>query len=330
MVKTLIHSGKVGLEGLKWEDRAEQPAGPFEIKIKVKAAGLNHRDLFALSQVHEKYPVVIGSDAAGVVVAVGAEVTRFKIGDEVMLYPGSGWRKNSDTAPENFTILGSSEQGAMAEEIVVSEENAVHKPAHLSWEEAGVLSLSALTAYRALFTKGGVSEGMKVLIPGIGGGVANYLLQFAKAAGATVYVTSRSKEKLAKALQYGADKGLLHDEDWVEAMGGEKVDVVIESVGAATFDKSLDAVRRGGTIVTFGSSTGDLVTFDLRKFFYGQYTLKGSTMGSFEEYEAMIRFVEEHELHPVLDAVYPAEDFKAAFLRLENAEQTGKIALQIG
>ena len=111
MVKTLIHSGKVGLEGLKWEDRAEQPAGPFEIKIKVKAAGLNHRDLFALSQVHEKHPVVIGSDAAGVVVAVGAEVTRFKIGDEVMLYPGSGWRKNSDTAPENFTILGSSEQG---------------------------------------------------------------------------------------------------------------------------------------------------------------------------------------------------------------------------
>ena len=199
MVKTLIHSGKVGLEGLKWEDRAEQPAGPFEIKIKVKAAGLNHRDLFALSQVHEKHPVVIGSDAAGVVVAVGAEVTRFKIGDEVMLYPGSGWRKNSDTAPENFTILGSSEQGAMAEEIVVSEENAVHKPAHLSWEEAGVLSLSALTAYRALFTKGGVSEGMKVLIPGIGGGAATYLLQFAKAAGATVYVTSRSQEKLGTA-----------------------------------------------------------------------------------------------------------------------------------
>ncbi|MGB9342785.1 zinc-binding dehydrogenase [Trichococcus sp.] len=329
MVKTLIHSGKVGLQGLKWEDRAEQPAGPSEIKIKVKAAGLNHRDLFALSQVHEKHPVVIGSDAAGVVVAVGAEVTRFKIGDEVMLYPGSGWRENSDTAPETFTILGSSEQGAMAEEIVVSEENAVHKPAHLSWEEAGVLSLSALTAYRALFTKGGVSEGMKVLIPGIGGGVANYLLQFAKAAGAIVYVTSRSQEKLGMALQHGAEKGLLHDEDWVEGIGG-KVDVVIESVGAATFDKSLDAVRRGGTIVTFGSSTGDLVTFDLRKFFYGQYTLKGSTMGSFEEYEAMIRFVEEHDLHPVVDAVYPAEEFREAFQRLENAEQTGKIALQIG
>ena len=329
MVTTLIHSGKVGLEGLKWEDRAEQPAGPFEIKIKVKAAGLNHRDLFALSQVHEKHPVVIGSDAAGVVVAVGAEVTRFKIGDEVMLYPGSGWRKNSDTAPENFTILGSSEQGAMAEEIVISEENAVHKPAHLSWEEAGVLSLSALTAYRALFTKGGVSEGMKVLIPGIGGGVANYLLQFAKAAGAIVYVTSRSQEKLGMALQHGAKKGLLHDEDWVEGIGG-KVDVVIESVGAATFDKSLDAVRRGGTIVTFGSSTGDLVTFDLRKFFYGQYTLKGSTMGSFEEYEAMIRFVEDHDLHPVVDAMYPAEEFREAFQRLENAEQTGKIVLQIG
>ena len=329
MVKTLIHSGKVGLEGLKWEDRAEQPAGPFEIKIKVKAAGLNHRDLFALSQVHEKHPVVIGSDAAGVVVAVGAEVTRFKIGDEVMLYPGSGWRKNSDTAPETFTILGSSEQGAMAEEIVVSEENAVHKPANLSWEEAGVLSLSALTAYRAIFTKGGVSEGMKVLIPGIGGGVANYLLQFAKAAGAIVYVTSRSQEKLGMALQHGAKKGLLHDEDWVEGIGG-KVDVVIESVGAATFDKSLDAVRRGGTIVTFGSSTGDLVTFDLRKFFYGQYTLKGSTMGSFEEYEAMIRFVEDHDLHPVVDAMYPAEEFREAFQRLENAEQTGKIALQIG
>jgi len=329
MVKTLIHSGKIGLEGLKWEDRAEQPAGPSEIKIKVKAAGLNHRDLFALSQAHEKHPVVIGSDAAGIVTAVGADVTRFKVGDEVMIYPGNGWRQNSDTAPETFTILGSSERGAMAEEIVVAEENAVPKPTHLSWEEAGVLSLSALTAYRALFTKGGVSAGMKVLIPGIGGGVATYLLQFAKAAGATVYVSSRSQAKLDKALQHGADQGLLHDEDWPEGIGG-KVDVVIESVGAATFDKSLDAVRRGGTIVTFGSSTGDLVTFDLRRFFYGQYTLKGSTMGSFAEYEAMLRFVEEQGLHPVVDAVYPAEDFKEAFLRLENAEQTGKIALQLG
>lgn len=328
-MKALMHGDSVGIDGLRWGERTPQRVGIQDIKVKVKVAGLNHRDLFALAQAHEEQPIVIGSDAAGVVAETGAGVTKFKVGDEVMLYPGSGWRKNADAAPETFVILGSSERGAMAEEIVVSEEDAVLKPAHLSWEEAGVLSLAALTAYRALFTKGEVSQGKKVLIPGIGGGVANYLLQFAKAAGATVFVTSRSEEKLQSAIERGADKGILSDENWETALAGEKMDVVIESVGAATFDKSLHSLRKGGTIVIFGSSTGDTVIFNLRQFFYGQYTLKGSTMGSFEEYEAMLHFVAEHGLHPVVDDVYPIEDFKKAFQRLEYAEQTGKIALRI-
>ena len=205
----------------------------------------------------------------------------------------------------------------------------MQKPQHLTWEEAGVLSLAALTAYRALFTQGQILPGMKVLIPGIGSGVATFLLQFAKAAGADVYVTSRSQDKCQKALELGADKALDSSEDWEKALGGKKMDLVIECVGAATFNKSLKQLKRGGTIVTFGASAGDVVDLNLRDFFYGQYRLIGSTMGSSEEYNEMIEFIQQHQIKPVIDRMYPLEQFNEAFKRLENAEQLGKIGFTI-
>ncbi|MFB1081760.1 zinc-binding dehydrogenase [Jeotgalibacillus sp. JSM ZJ347] len=329
-MKAVYHKGTKGMDGLTYGDldQAEVKAG--EVRIKLKTAGLNHRDLFVLTRHAEEDPaLVVGSDGAGIVDEIGDGVTNVSKGDEVIVNPGINWKDNTDAPPADFDIVGLPGHGTFAESIVLPADNAVKKPNHLSWEEAGVVALAGLTAYRALFTRGQIKEGMKVLIPGIGSGVATFLLQFAKAAGATVYVTSRSEEKRQKALELGADHAIHSEGDWEEALNGEKMDLVIECVGAATFNKSLKQLRKGGTIVTFGASAGDEVTINLRDLFYGQQNLLGSTMGSAEELDEMIAFIEKHQIHPVMDEVYDLADYKAAFERIERAEQLGKIGFKI-
>ncbi|MFK2825917.1 zinc-binding dehydrogenase [Bacillus sp. B190/17] len=330
-MKAIVHAETLGFGGLTYREMEERQPGAGEVSVRLKTAGLNHRDLFVLNR-HKPTdpPLIIGSDGAGIVEAVGEGVTGVEVGDEVMINPGLGWQKNSEAPPAGFEVVGLPFHGTFAEKIIVPAENVASKPAYLTWEEAGVLSLAALTAYRALFTRGQVKPGMKVLIPGIGSGVATFLLQFAKAAGAVVYVTSRSKEKNEKALALGADKALDSNADWTEVLEGEKMDLVIECVGAATFNKSLEQLRPGGTIVTFGSSTGDEVSINLRTFFYGQFNLLGSTMGSTEEYHDMLKFIENHQIKPIMDEVYPLSEFSKAFERLEKADQLGKIGFTIG
>lgn len=330
-MKALVHADKAGLEGLSFRDFNDLEPKAGEVRVKLKAMGLNHRDLFTLNR-HKPTdpPLIIGSDGAGVIDSVGEGVTNVKIGEEVIINPSLGWKENSDAPPKGFEIIGLPYHGTFAEYIIIPAENAVSKPAFLSWEEAGVLSLAALTAYRALFTRGKVQSGMKVLIPGIGSGVATFLLQFAKAAGAKVYVTSRSEEKREKALQLGADKAIdSNQDDWQSLLDGVKVDLAIESVGAATFNKTLDQLRLGGTMVTFGASAGDVVDFDLRKFFYGQYNLLGTTMGSSEEYMEMLQFIEKHQIKPVVDQMFSLSQFQQAFNIMEKAEQLGKIGFVV-
>lgn len=328
-MKALVHDGNPGIEGLSIQEVEKKTTlNPNEIRIQIKSVGLNHRDLFTLVNHKEsEEPVIIGADGAGIITELGSGISHFSVGDEVIINPGMGWNKNAAVAPENFQLLGYPLNGSFVEEIILPEENIGQKPSHLTWEEAGVLSLSALTAYRALFTKGKVVKGTKLLIPGIGGGVATFLLQFAVAVGAEVYVTSRSKEKLAKAKELGAVKIILSDEDWNEAIGSIEIDTVIDSVGSATFNKSLGVLKRGGTIVTFGSSTNDIVELNLRQFFYGQYTLKGSTMGSRDEFLEMLDFVNKHQLKPVMETVFPFQDYSKAFDLLKHSKQMGKIGL---
>ncbi|MEW9501106.1 zinc-binding dehydrogenase [Jeotgalibacillus marinus] len=329
-MKAVLHTEKEGFEGLTYGEIEERRPGSNEVRVKLKVAGLNHRDLFVLAR-HKPTdpPLVIGSDGAGVIEEVGSDVAGIQIGDEVMINPGLGWKEQSDAPPKGFEIVGLPDHGTFAESIVLPVDNIVPKPSHLDWEEAGVLSLAALTAYRALFTRGKIKPDMKVLIPGIGSGVATFLLQFAKAMGANVTVTSRSEEKRAKALEMGADRAIDSNEDWNAALEGDKMDLVIECVGAATFSKSLKQLRTGGTIVTFGTSTGDEVTINLREFFYGQLNLLGTTMGSAEEYIEMIQFIEKHQIKPVIDHIYPINQFDQAFNRMQNAQQLGKIGFLI-
>lgn len=329
-MRALAHEGTKGMIGLSYRQLDKPEPSKGEIRVKLLAAGLNHRDLFVLHRHDSADPaLVIGSDGAGIVDAVGAGVDESRIGEEVMINPGLGWRENSDAPPAGFEIVGLPFHGTFAEYIIIPEENAVAKPEFLSWEEAGVTSLAGITAYRALFTRGKLKAGMKVFIPGIGGGVATFLLQFAVAAGAEVYVSSRSEEKRQAALKLGAKGAVDSNGDWQAELGGIGMDLVIESVGAATFNQSMALLRKGGTIVTFGSSTGDTFEFNLREFFYGQYNLLGSTMGSAEEYLEMLSFIESHGIKPVIDDVYTLDQYKEAFSKLEEAKQLGKIAFRI-
>ena len=329
-MKAIYHQGEQSLTGIQYGEVDQDKIGDDEVSVKLKTAGLNHRDLFIPGRHNEQDPaLVLGSDGAGIVDAVGSNVSDVNVGDEVIINPMLGWEKNSAVPPEGYEIVGFPFNGTFAEYITVPKENIVPKPAHLNWEEAGVLALSAMTAYRALFTRGGLKAGQTVLIPGATGGAGTFLLQFAKAAGATVYVTSRSEDKRVAALRLGADKALDSEQDWDEQLNGEKVDLVIESVGAATFNKSIGQLKRGGTLVAFGASAGDTVDFDLRKFFYGQFNLLGSTMASTEELNEMIGFIEEHEIKPVMDKTFKMSDYKQAFERLDNAGMMGKIAITL-
>ncbi|MGY4688790.1 zinc-binding dehydrogenase [Salibacterium sp. K-3] len=329
-MKALIHEKKPGMDGLDYRETATPEPGPGDVRVRLKTAGMNHRDLSILHRHQPEDPAcIIGSDGAGVIDAAGSDVTTVSPGDEVVINPGLGWEKNSDAPPEGFDILGVPTDGTFAEYIVIPAANVEPKPEQLTWEEAGVLALPALTAYRVLFTRARVQPGDKVFIPGIGGGVATFLLQFAKAAGADVYVTSRSETKRKQALELGAKQAVDSHSNWAEALDGEKMDIVIESIGGATFNKSLTQLRRGGTMVTFGSSTDDSVELNIRPFFYGQYNLLGSTMGSTEELQDMLTFIKQHDIKPVMDKTYSLSSYEKAFDRLHQAAQIGNIGFHI-
>nr|WP_026976150.1 zinc-binding dehydrogenase [Alicyclobacillus contaminans] len=330
-MKAIVAEGGAGLAGVRYKDVPIPEPGPGQVRIQLRTAGLNRRDLrvIALAKTGNP-PVILGSDGAGVVDALGSGVENLALGDEVIIHPALKWIRNTPAPPPDYEILGSPTDGTFAEYIVVDADHVAKKPDHLSFEEAGVLPLAALTAYRALFTRGELHQGQTVLLPGVGGGVATYLVQFAKARKARVVVTSRSADKRESALRLGADMAIDSTQDWLPQLNGERVDLVVDSVGAATFDQCFSVLKPGGTLVTFGATAGDEVRFDLRSFFYGQFNLKGSTMGSREEFDEMLRFVSEHRIHPVVDAMFPLAEAVSALTRLQDTRNFGKIGLIIG
>jgi len=325
-VKAFIHE----FGSLKIGQVAEPVAGDGEVVVSIRAAGINRRDLGVPNRRgNEAEGLVLGSDGAGIIESVGSGVTAVSVGDEVIINPALRWPVNSDAPPEGFDILGMPDNGTFAEKIVISAEQVEKKPKYLSWEEAGVLALAGLTGYRAIFTKGKLKKGETVFIPGAGSGVATYLISFAKNIGARVIVTSRSEEKRQQAIALGADRALDTSADWQEELEGETIDLVIDSVGRATFSRSLEILKKGGRIVVFGATTEDTVQLDLRNFFYSQFQLIGSTMGSREELREMIAHIEKYETRPVVDKVFDLNDAQEAFDYVGEGKQFGKVALQI-
>ncbi|HLQ82223.1 MAG TPA: zinc-binding dehydrogenase, partial [Pseudogracilibacillus sp.] len=298
---------------LKLKDMTTPIAGDDEVIVALKVAGLNRRDIAVPNRIKDqKEPVILGSDGAGVIESVGKNVTEVSVGDEVIINPALRWEKNSDAPPEGFDILGMPDHGTIAEKIVIAANQVEAKPEYLTWEEAGVLALASLTGYRALFTKGEIQKGETLFVPGASSGVATYIIQFAKAAGARVIVTSRSEEKRKQAKSLGADLVLDTASDWVKELEDETIDLVIDSVGRATFNRSLEVLKQGGRMVVFGATTEDTVNLDIRAFFYGQYKLLGSTMGSKEELKALLGFMEEHDIRPVVGHTFTLDEVEEA------------------
>ncbi|QOS76992.1 zinc-binding dehydrogenase [Paenibacillus sp. JNUCC31] len=328
-MKAIIHSGQSGLGGLQYTNSTSRSPGAGEVQIQLKSAGINHRDLFIMAgRTSQDTPLILGSDGAGVIVEIGEGVDGLSVGDEVIIHPTLGWEHAADI-PIVPDIIGGPADGTLAQYMTLPARNALPKPAHLSWTEAGVLSLSALTAYRALFTRGALKQGEHILIPGIGGGVATYALLMAVAAGAKVTVTSRSEAKRKEALRLGANRALDSHTDWNSHNGLEPVDMILDSIGQTMFPKYFDIIRPGGRIVMYGASSGDDLNIPIRSIFFPQVSLLGTSMGSREEFVQMLQWVERHDIHPVIDGTYLLQDTAQAFERMEKGKQFGNLAILV-
>ena len=308
-----------GPEVLRYEDAPDPEPKPGEILVSLRAASLNHLDIWirkGLPSVPK--PRILGADGAGI---------REDTGEQVVINPGL---EHGD----RILVIGEHMDGTHAELVAVPESNVYPLPEGLSFEEAAAFPLVFETAYRMLVTKAGLQEGEWVLLWGIGSGVATAGLAIAKALGARAIVTSSSDEKLERARELAADAAVNHaDGDVIEAVkeatGGKGVDVVLEHVGEATWQRSLQAVRTGGRIAVCGATSGPNPPAALHRLWWKQLTIYGSTMGTKEDFEGAYELVASGKAKPVVDEVFPLADARAAHERLETGEQLGKIVLRI-
>jgi NADPH:quinone reductase-like Zn-dependent oxidoreductase len=303
------------LSGLELGDRPEPVVPDGWTVVTVKAASLNHHDLWSLRGIglrEEQLPVILGCDAAGI----------DEDGNEVVVHAvvsDPDWRADETMDPRR-SLLSESYPGTFAERVAVPRRNAVPKPEGLSFEEAACLPTAWLTAYRMLFTRAGVAPGATVLVQGAGGGVATALIVLGSAAGLRVWATSRSEEKRARALELGADQ--VFD---VGARLPERVDAVMENVGAATWSHSLRSLKPGGTVVVCGATSGADPPAGLNRVFYLQLSVVGSTMGTRDELTRLVRFCVDKDVRPVIGQTLPLRDARDGFEAMDRGDVFGKI-----
>jgi zinc-binding alcohol dehydrogenase/oxidoreductase len=305
-----------------------------QVLIRIKSAALNHRDVWICKEQSTPIEkgVILGSDASGVVEAIGEEVDESLIGMEVIVNPSMEWGNNPAVQGDSFKILGFPDNGTFSDYLLISKKYVFEKPDHLTFDEAAAIPLSALTAYRALFTKARIRPNEKILITGIGGGAALWLLQLAKAFQARVFVTSSSDEKIKSAIKLGASRGFNYkEENWTDRALKESggYDVIIDSAGGSQFPQFLNLALPGGRIVSFGRTGGNIPELSPRLIFWKQLSIMGTTMGTRDEFLSMLDFLHTHKLKPVIDSVYALEEINEAFAKMETSNQFGKIILKV-
>ncbi|MBV8583920.1 MAG: NAD(P)-dependent alcohol dehydrogenase [Candidatus Eremiobacteraeota bacterium] len=310
-----------------------QPAAG-EVLVRVRAAAFNHRDVFITQGKYPgiALPRILGSDGAGDITALGDSVTSVALGDDVVIDPMLDWGDDPHVwDAKNSSLLGMPRDGTFAQYVAVPAKNVYPKPKALSWEEAAAIPLAGLTAYRATFTRGALKAGETVLITGVGGGVQTFVLLFAKHTGARAIVTSGSDEKLARAKALGADEAINYktDPNWhkqLRAVG--PIDLAVDSSGGDSLAKVLDAVRPGGRVAIYGGTNGD-ATIKPFSIFWKHLTILGTSMGSPQDFRAMLEFFNETDLVPAIDEVFPIDRAVAAAERMASSSQFGKIVLRI-
>lgn len=310
---------------LAFEQVPDPEPAAGEVVVELRAAAVNRRDTAVRRGAYGDFPLPLtpGSDGAGI---------RRDTGEEIVIHPGLRWGDREDTSGPEFGILGGPEDGTYAELVKIPAENVYPKPANLSWEEAATLAVAGLTAYRALFTRAGLSWEETVLVLGAGSGVATFAVSLATEAGARVLVTSSSAEKLERARELGAAGGVDYtDGDWPEAvrdLAGGGVDVVLDSVGT-TWNDSLSCLRPGGRAVVMGATGGGQSEVDVRPFYLRHLSLLGTTLGSPSDFERFLELVSKATWRPIIDSVRPLAEAAAAHERMEAGEHFGKLVLAV-
>jgi NADPH:quinone reductase-like Zn-dependent oxidoreductase len=296
------------------EDLPSPVAEASETHLRVLACALNHRDQYIREGLYSKIklPAVLGNDVCGLT----------DDGERVVVDASMNWGDDPRAQGPDFHLLGMPTQGGLAEEICVPTANIYPAPSLLSDEEVACLPVGGATAYRAMFTRGGLQAGQTVLITGIGGGVAALALVFAQAAGARILVSSRSEAKLERAAEFGA-------EPLDPKRDKNSVDLVIDSIGGDTLTTLFDVARPGGTVVLYGASAGAGTNVNLHRLFWKQLNVLGSSMGTPRDFVAMLEFVSRHEIRPIIDSLYTLDEYTAAFERIRNYEQFGKIVVRL-
>lgn len=342
-MRAVVYERHGGPEVVRVAERPTPAPGPGEMRVRIVAAALNHLDLWVrngIRGVELAMPHTPGADGAGVIDAVGPGVEGWAAGEEVFIQPGlfcgtcPFCLQGEESLCIRYRLLGEHVNGTLAEYLVVPAVNVYRKPRGLDWKVAAAFPLVYQTAWRLLITAGELRAAESVLIHGVGGGVSSAALQIARYAGAYVYATSSSREKLDRAIRRGADVAIDYTSEKVperirELTAKRGVDLVVDSVGRATWRDSIECVRRGGRIVTCGATTGRDAETPIPRIFWKQITIRGSTMSNRREFETVARLVIGGRLVPEIDRVFPLEQAPAALERLERGEQFGKIVVAI-
>jgi len=303
--------------------------------VKLKAAALNRRDQWCREGMYPglKYGVILGSDGAGIVESVFDEQDNHWLDKEVVINPNINWGDNPEAQSAEYNILGMPSNGTFAEYVAVPIHRLQKKPAHLNFQQAAAIPLGGLTAFRATIKKGKASDGKKVLISGIGGGVATMAFLFAKAAGAEVYTTSGSIAKLNKSMELGAVAAFNYkDANWLKdakskSMGG--FDLIIDSAGGDQLNDLMKLLKPGGKLVFYGATLGISKKLELHKMFWNQTSLEGSTMGNDEEFAEMLKMINDFKIEPIIEEPIPLAKYLKAFDKMKESIQMGKIVLSI-
>jgi NADPH:quinone reductase-like Zn-dependent oxidoreductase len=307
------------LAGLRLDERPEPSAGDGWQTVEVKAASLNHHDLWSLRGIglpRERLPMILGCDAAGVDEAGNEVVVHAVISED-------SWRGDETFDPRR-SLLSERHQGTFAERVAVPARNLLPKPAELTFEQAACLPTAWLTAYRMLFTRAQLVPGMTVLVQGATGGVSTALTTLARAAGIRVWVAARSEEKRARAVELGADAAFESG-----ARLPERVDAVMETVGGATWSHSIRSLKPGGTLVVSGATSGDASPAELSRIFFLQLSVVGSTMGTRDELQRLIQFCVERDVRPLIQQTLPLEHAREGFAAMLHGEIYGKIVFSV-